>query len=101
MSEIGEEQSENIGGHWEQRPDFSFDSTVKSLGIPKENWDNPIVREFVGLLNNVKQLQRDLTVASTKHNMVLNTDREHNTEIQGMEPSLTTRHGSSELLLAA
>jgi hypothetical protein len=105
---------EQRGGE-HQRPedtaDFSFDATATHLGIPKENWVNPSVREFVGLYNRVQQLQLDLDQASITHlrrsrvGSLFSTPTEEleqeRQEVRGMNPSMPDRYRRAELMMRA
>lgn len=43
------------------------ESIPTRLHIPRTNWEHPTVREFVDLLHQAEDLQRDLSIASSHH----------------------------------
>lgn len=85
---------------------FSFEATATRLGIPTENWEHPIVREFIELLNRAQQLQMDFSVADVKNSVWLSgkpsEERiQHAHDTGAMVPALADRYISAELLLRA
>src|SRR4051794_27438877 len=91
--------------------DFSFEATAQSLGVPRENWGNPTVREFVGSFNSIQQLQADLSEASSRSlrqgtvgglfGTPAETLQRTAREVGGMNPSLARRYSRAELLMRA
>lgn len=49
--------------HQSGKPDRALEATATSLGIAPENRNHPVVRQFVGFVNQVQDLQLGLTSA--------------------------------------
>jgi hypothetical protein len=90
----------------EEDRQFSFSSAAENLSIPRESWNEPFVKQYVNLHNQMLELQQNLTVASSS---VQPGWRERSAEEQlhewegtaGMDPTLSERYSASENLLRA
>ena len=91
--------------NWRSRVPFeSFEGTASFLKIPQESWANLDVRKFVDLVNRVRKLQMDLTIADSENSFgrALNdpeSSRRYKDINQGLNPSLSDRYMSAELLM--
>lgn len=95
----GRSSGEQSGSLRARVPHESFEGTAVFMGIPRESWQDPEIQRFVGLVNRVRQLQEDLTIADAG-NMSSRIDPQRYLELnRGLKPPLSDRYSSAELLM--